>query len=125
MTLAFVFPGQGSQQVGMLDGFATHPDVRATFADASDALGEDLWALVTQGPAETLNLTRNTQPAMAKSFCAGEGKSRLAARASSVIWAHPSVKMASRSPALLPKCFMSCDSLVPACRAIADVLVCS
>jgi [acyl-carrier-protein] S-malonyltransferase len=64
MTLAFVFPGQGSQKVGMLDDFAAHRDVRATFAEASDALGEDLWTLIEQGPAETLNLTRNTQPAM-------------------------------------------------------------
>ena len=64
MMLAFVFPGQGSQQVGMLDDFAAHADVRASFAEASDALGDDLWALVAQGPAETLNLTRNTQPAM-------------------------------------------------------------
>jgi [acyl-carrier-protein] S-malonyltransferase len=64
MTLAFVFPGQGSQQVGMLDDFAEHADVRATFAEASDALNEDLWSLVEQGPAETLNLTRNTQPIM-------------------------------------------------------------
>ena len=64
MTLAFVFPGQGSQQVGMLDDFATHADVRATFSEASDALGDDLWTLIEQGPAETLNLTRNTQPAM-------------------------------------------------------------
>jgi len=64
MRLAFVFPGQGSQQVGMLDDFAAHSDVRATFAEASDALGEDLWTLIEQGPAETLNLTRNTQPAM-------------------------------------------------------------
>jgi [acyl-carrier-protein] S-malonyltransferase len=64
MTLAFVFPGQGSQRVGMLDDFAAHTDVRATFAEASDALGDDLWTLIEQGPAETLNLTRNTQPAM-------------------------------------------------------------
>jgi [acyl-carrier-protein] S-malonyltransferase len=64
MTLAFVFPGQGSQQVGMLDDFAAHADVRATFAEASDALGDDLWTLIEQGPAEMLNSTRNTQPAM-------------------------------------------------------------
>ena len=64
MTLAFVFPGQGSQSVGMLDGFAAHPAVRETFAEASDALGEDLWALVAQGPADALNLTTNTQPVM-------------------------------------------------------------
>ncbi len=64
MTLAFVFPGQGSQSVGMLDGFAAHPAVRETFAEASDALGEDLWSLVAQGPADALNLTTNTQPVM-------------------------------------------------------------
>lgn len=64
MKLAFVFPGQGSQQVGMLRDFASEAVVRATFAEASDALGEDLWELVENGPAEALNLTRNTQPAM-------------------------------------------------------------
>ncbi len=46
MTIAFVFPGQGSQQIGMMEGFADHPVVRATFAEASEALGDDLWALV-------------------------------------------------------------------------------
>ena len=64
MSIAFVFPGQGSQQVGMMDGFADHPAVQATFAEASEALGDDLWALVREGPAEALNLTRNTQPIM-------------------------------------------------------------
>jgi [acyl-carrier-protein] S-malonyltransferase len=64
MTIAAVFPGQGSQQVGMMEGFADHPAVRATFAEASETLGEDLWQLVHEGPAETLNLTRNTQPVM-------------------------------------------------------------
>jgi [acyl-carrier-protein] S-malonyltransferase len=64
MTVAFVFPGQGSQQVGMMEGFADHPVVRATFSEASGILGDDLWALVQQGPAEGLNLTRNTQPVM-------------------------------------------------------------
>ena len=64
MSVAFVFPGQGSQQVGMMEGFADHPSVRATFAEASEALGDDLWRLVQQGPADALNLTRNTQPAM-------------------------------------------------------------
>ena len=52
MSVAFVFPGQGSQQIGMMEGFADHPVVRATFAEASDALGDDLWTLVEQGPAE-------------------------------------------------------------------------
>ena len=64
MTIAFVFPGQGSQQVGMMEGFAEHPAVRATFAEASEVLGDDLWALVQNGPADALNLTRNTQPVM-------------------------------------------------------------
>ena len=64
MTIAFVFPGQGSQQVGMMDGFGDDPVVHATFAEASEALGEDLWQLVHEGPADGLNLTRNTQPVM-------------------------------------------------------------
>jgi [acyl-carrier-protein] S-malonyltransferase len=64
MSIAFVFPGQGSQQVGMMDGFADYPVVRATFAEASDVLGDDLWQLVQQGPADQLGLTRNTQPLM-------------------------------------------------------------
>jgi [acyl-carrier-protein] S-malonyltransferase len=64
MKLAFVFPGQGSQAIGMMDGFAAHPVVRETFAEASASLGDDLWNLVEQGPAEVLNLTTNTQPVM-------------------------------------------------------------
>jgi [acyl-carrier-protein] S-malonyltransferase len=64
MKLAFVFPGQGSQAVGMMGGFAAHPVVRETFAEASAALGDDLWKLVEEGPAEALNLTTNTQPVM-------------------------------------------------------------
>jgi [acyl-carrier-protein] S-malonyltransferase len=64
MKLAFVFPGQGSQSVGMMQGWGERADVRATFAEASDALGQDLWALVTDGPADLLNQTVNTQPAM-------------------------------------------------------------
>jgi len=64
MSVAFVFPGQGSQQIGMMSGFAGHRVVRDTFAEASDALGEDLWKLVDEGPADALGLTRNTQPVM-------------------------------------------------------------
>ncbi|MEN5015945.1 ACP S-malonyltransferase [Erwinia sp. Eh17-17] len=62
---AMVFPGQGSQTVGMLaDLAAAHPQVEATFREASDALGYDLWQLVQQGPAEELNKTWQTQPAL-------------------------------------------------------------
>ena len=64
MKLAIVFPGQGSQAVGMLAGYAEHPLVRETFVEASQVLGQDLWALVDNGPAEALNETVNTQPVM-------------------------------------------------------------
>ena len=61
---AFVFPGQGSQSVGMLDAWGDHPAVRATLAEASEALGEDIAALIAQGPKDQLDLTTNTQPVM-------------------------------------------------------------
>jgi [acyl-carrier-protein] S-malonyltransferase len=61
---AFIFPGQGSQSVGMLDAWVGHPVVAQTLAEASDALGEDLGLLIQQGPKETLALTTNTQPVM-------------------------------------------------------------
>ena len=64
MKLALVFPGQGSQSVGMLQSFAETKSVRETFAEASDVLGQDLWKLVCEGPAEALNSTVNTQPLM-------------------------------------------------------------
>ncbi|OED41647.1 [acyl-carrier-protein] S-malonyltransferase [Endozoicomonas sp. (ex Bugula neritina AB1)] len=62
--LAFVFPGQGSQQVGMLADYIEEPVVLATFAEASGVLGFDLASLVNNGPAEDLNRTENTQPAL-------------------------------------------------------------
>ena len=61
---AFVFPGQGSQSVGMLDGWGDHPQVLAAVAEASDALHEDIGALIKNGPKEALALTTNTQPVM-------------------------------------------------------------
>lgn len=69
MTFAVVFPGQGSQSVGMLAELAEqHGEVQSTFTEASDYLGQDLWALAQQGPAEALAETRVTQPLM---FTAG------------------------------------------------------
>lgn len=64
MTLAFVFPGQGAQAVGMLDAFADNAPVQQVLTEADAALGESLSGLIAQGPAETLALTVNTQPAM-------------------------------------------------------------
>jgi [acyl-carrier-protein] S-malonyltransferase len=61
---AFVFPGQGSQAVGMLDAWGDHPAVRATLAEASQVLGEDVGALIAGGPKEQLDLTTYTQPVM-------------------------------------------------------------
>ena len=61
---AFVFPGQGSQSVGMLDAWGDHPAVIETVKEASDALGEDVGKLIRSGPKEALALTTNTQPVM-------------------------------------------------------------
>ena len=61
---AFVFPGQGSQSVGMLDAWGDHPAVVQTLAEASQALGEDVGLLIGEGPKEALSLTTNTQPVM-------------------------------------------------------------
>ena len=64
MSFAFVFPGQGSQSVGMMAAYGDAPVVRAAFDEASNALGDDLWAMVADGPAEVLTQTVNTQPVM-------------------------------------------------------------
>ena len=61
---AFVFPGQGSQSVGMLDAWGDHPAVRRTLDEASAALSEDIGRLIREGPKEALELTTNTQPVM-------------------------------------------------------------
>ena len=64
MSFAFVFPGQGSQSVGMMQAYGESAVVRDTFTEASDILKQDLWKLVTDGPAEEINQTVNTQPLM-------------------------------------------------------------
>lgn len=64
MKLAFVFPGQGSQSLGMMQGYAELPVVQETFSEASEILKQDFWKLVTEGPAEALNQTVITQPLM-------------------------------------------------------------
>jgi [acyl-carrier-protein] S-malonyltransferase len=64
MKFAFVFPGQGSQSVGMLNAYGDAAPIRNTLAEASDALGQDLWSMVADGPADLLNQTVNTQPVM-------------------------------------------------------------
>ena len=63
-SFAFVFPGQGSQAVGMLDAWGEHPVVLQTLAEASDALAQDIGQLIRSGPKEALALTTNTQPVM-------------------------------------------------------------
>ncbi len=63
-SFAFVFPGQGSQSVGMLDAWGDHPVVLETLKEASDALGEDVAQLIHEGPKEALAMTTNTQPVM-------------------------------------------------------------
>ena len=64
MPFAFVFPGQGSQSVGMLDAWGDHPAVRATLDEAGAALGEDIAGLIRSGPKDLLDLTTHTQPVM-------------------------------------------------------------
>ena len=64
MKFALVFPGQGSQSIGMMAGYADLPIVRETFTEASDFLKQDFWSLITDGPADDINLTINTQPLM-------------------------------------------------------------
>lgn len=70
MKLAFVFPGQGSQTVGMMDSFAENAVVQQALKTANEALGEDLAEMIHTGPAESLNMTVNTQPAMLTSSVA-------------------------------------------------------
>ncbi len=64
MSFAFLFPGQGSQSVGMLDSFSNESVVNETFSEASELLGQDMWALAHEGPEDELAQTVNTQPLM-------------------------------------------------------------
>lgn len=64
MKFAFVFPGQGSQSIGMMNSYTELPIIRETFSEASDILGKDFWAMAKDGPDDDLNLTINTQPLM-------------------------------------------------------------
>ncbi|PXW86785.1 [acyl-carrier-protein] S-malonyltransferase [Nitrosomonas sp. Nm84] len=64
MKFAFVFPGQGSQSIGMMNGYVDLPIIQETFQEASDILKQDFWSMVNSGPVEDLNLTVNTQPLM-------------------------------------------------------------
>jgi [acyl-carrier-protein] S-malonyltransferase len=64
MTLAILFPGQGSQSIGMMKGFVDAPEVEATFREASSIAGVDYWSMASEGPPEALNQTVNTQPLM-------------------------------------------------------------
>ncbi len=64
MNFAFVFPGQGSQSVGMMAAYGESAVIRQAFAEASDALGQDLWQMIAEGPADVLAQTVNTQPLM-------------------------------------------------------------
>ncbi len=64
MNFALIFPGQGSQSLGMMAAYGDSPVIRATFDEASASLGRDLWQLIVEGPAEALNQTVNTQPLM-------------------------------------------------------------
>lgn len=64
MAFAFIFPGQGSQSVGMMAAYGDSPVIRATFDEASETLNQDLWQLASEGPADSLAQTVNTQPLM-------------------------------------------------------------
>jgi malonyl CoA-acyl carrier protein transacylase len=95
-SFAFVFPGQGSQAVGMLDAWGDHPAVRATLEEASQALGEDIAQLIATGPKDQLDLTTNTQPVMltAASPATAPGWPRAAPAG----WPWPAIRWASTAP---------------------------
>jgi [acyl-carrier-protein] S-malonyltransferase len=90
---AFVFPGQGSQSVGMLDAWGDHPAVAETLREASDALGEDVGALIHGGPKEALALTTNTQPSAVAGHSLGEYAALVASGVLTLAQAAPLVRL--------------------------------
>ena len=98
MSFGFVFPGQGSQSVGMLAGFAAETSVRTTFDQASATLGYDLWKQVTEGPEAELNQTQFTQPAMLAAGIATACVSALVGRPTMLGVARTSAQRRASSP---------------------------
>jgi len=119
MKIAFVFPGQGSQSVGMLDAWAGNGAVRQTLEQASQALGQDLSALIAQGPAEDLNLTTNTQPVMLAAAVATYAAWREAGGAEPVVMAGHSLGEYS---ALTAAGALSLEDAVRIVRVRADAM---
>src|SRR5690606_11480230 len=105
-TLAFVFPGQGSQSVGMLADLAdAHPQVREAFAEASEGAGVDLWALSQEGPEDQLNRTEFTQPALLAAGVAAWRCRGMTARAWSACVASGCRTPRPPVPARWPRCW--------------------
>ena len=116
--IAFFFPGQGSQSVGMMTGFADNPVIKQTFTEASDILKTDFWAMATE-PNELLNLTQNTQPLM---LIAGVATARAYVEAGG---AKPSI-FAGHSlgeySALVAACALSFEDALPLVKYRAEVM---
>ena len=116
--IAFFFPGQGSQSVGMMTGFADNPVIKQTFIEASDILKTDFWAMATE-PNELLNLTQNTQPLM---LIAGVATARAYVEAGG---AKPSI-FAGHSlgeySALVAACALSFEDALPLVKYRAEVM---
>jgi [acyl-carrier-protein] S-malonyltransferase len=119
MTLAVVFPGQGSQSVGMMKGFHDDPVVEATFHEAREISGVDYWAMVTQGPAELLARTIVTQPLM---LVAGVGCWRAWRRRGGPMPAYFAGHSLGEYTALVAAESMRFEDALPAVRARAQAM---